>query len=158
MFLSLASGYKKYAAKASPSSNLLELFQNQYNPLFKSLVPASEFNYSPHSDTFDIEFWTFATFLSGFGDFGPYRVGGLERTFEQAVINPYFYILELDMTSQSMYQSLTCLSATSEGRSLRRHLLNGPFRYCNITVLACQPDTRWFMEGKGGIHRKLRCT
>ena len=99
----IQSRLSSYAAKVSSASggvtkqsDLLKIFQNQYNLLFKSLIPASELIYSLYSTTYDVEFWTLLPFSRGSVHIGSAAYKA------QAVINPNYYMLDWDMTAQSM--------------------------------------------------------
>ena len=100
----IQSRLSSYAAKVSSASggvtkscDLLNFFQNQYNLLFKSLVPASEFIYSLYSNTFDVEVWGLLPFSRGSVHIGTAASNG------QAVINPNYFMVDWDMTAQSMF-------------------------------------------------------
>lgn len=121
----IQSRLSSYAAKVSSasggvtkSSDLLKFFQNQYNLLFKSLVPASEFIYSLYSNTYDVEFWGLLPFSRGSVHIGSAAYNG------QAVINPNYYMLDWDITAQSMFLSVKFFSCYVQSWGfLEHHLL-----------------------------------
>jgi hypothetical protein len=98
----IKSKLSSYASKVSAASggavtanNILKSFTNQYNLLFTSMIPATEFIYSCYGATFDVEFWSLLPFARGSVHIGSSVFTG------QAVINPNYFMLDWDMTSQS---------------------------------------------------------